>query len=234
MKNVFIIIFLVANFIKIQAQNEIGSKPRPILPPKTLIFNIKKSNTNTAFPKQTNTPITKIAIPNLFQNPNLNAKQSFLKVPKIELKGNFSMSTKNDFANPSDEIKNKLNSKNKLEAEMPIMVYRKNQNLGSFKTKSKKIRVLFRDFGEVDGDVIKTLLNDIVIIPEVELKDDFFEFEIQLLQGFNKIDIQALTQGLYGPNTAEYQILDEKNNVISASQWNLGTGFKATVVITKE
>jgi hypothetical protein len=234
MKQIFVVFLLVTSLPKSFAQSEIGTKARPILPPKTLIINIKNNNTTTALPKQTNNAITKITIPNILQNPNLNTKQNFLKVPKIELKGNFSMSSKNDFANPSDEITNKLNSKSNGETEMPSIVYRKNQNLGSYKTKSNKIIILYRDFGEVDGDRIKTSLNDKIILPEVELKGSFFEFEIKLTDGFNKIDIEALNQGLYGPNTAEYQILDEKNNVISASQWNLGTGFKATVVITKE
>ncbi len=233
MKQIFIVFFLFTSFFKSFAQSEIGTKAKPILPPKALIINIKNNNTITAFPKITK-PIAKITIPNILQNPNLNAKQNFLKVPKIELKGNFSMGSKNDFANPSDEITNKLNSKSNGEAQMPSIVYRKNQNLGSYKTKSNKVTILYRDFGEVDGDRIKTSLNDKIILPEVELKGSFFEFEIKLTDGFNKIDIEALNQGLYGPNTAEYQILDEKNNVISASQWNLGTGFKATVVITKE
>jgi hypothetical protein len=53
------------------------------------------------------------------------------------------------------------------------------------------------------------------------------------LKGFNKIDFEALNQRSSGPNTAEFQIYDDNGGLISASQWNLGTGFKATIVVTK-
>jgi len=43
-----------------------------------------------------------------------------------------------------------------------------------------------------------------------------------------------LNQGESGPNTAEFQILDEHGNVISSNQWNLATGVKATIILIKE
>jgi hypothetical protein len=55
-----------------------------------------------------------------------------------------------------------------------------------------------------------------------------------LEKGFNKIDFEALNQGSSGPNTAQFQIFDDKGVLISSSQWNLGTGFKATIVLVKE
>jgi hypothetical protein len=68
----------------------------------------------------------------------------------------------------------------------------------------------------------------------VNLDSNFQGFEIVLEKGFNKIDFEALNQGSSGPNTAEFQIYDDNGGLISASQWNLGTGFKATIIVTKE
>ena len=44
----------------------------------------------------------------------------------------------------------------------------------------------------------------------------------------------ALNQGESGPNTAEFQVYDDKGNLVSSKQWNLLTGVKATIVVTKE
>ena len=46
--------------------------------------------------------------------------------------------------------------------------------------------------------------------------------------------ISPLNQGYSGPNTAEFKIYDDKGELISANQWNLATGFKATIIIVKE
>ena len=53
-------------------------------------------------------------------------------------------------------------------------------------------------------------------------------------KGFNKIDFEALNQGTAGPNTAEFRVYDDQGLLVSANQWNLATGFKATIIIVKE
>jgi hypothetical protein len=147
------------------------------------------------------------------------------------LSSGFSMTPTNKFVNPGDLVKDRLNKKADNEDQI---VYRRNQDLGNFKTKSLTAKVSYRDYGEVDGDVIRVLLNDKAIATGITLDNQFEGFEITLLEGFNKIDFEALNQGRLGPNTAEFQIYDDKGTLISASQWNLGTGFKATIIITKE
>ena len=52
--------------------------------------------------------------------------------------------------------------------------------------------------------------------------------------GFNKIDFQALNQGESGPNTAELHVYDDNGVLVSAHEWNLLTGYKATVIVVKE
>ena len=77
-------------------------------------------------------------------------------------------------------------------------------------------------------------INDILIQSNILLEGDFQQFEISLKKGFNKIDIEAINQGTSGPNTAEFQVYDEKGGLISQNQWNLATGYKASIVVVRE
>jgi len=112
--------------------------------------------------------------------------------------------------------------------------YRRNQYLGSFKTKEFISTIRFRDAAFVDGDKVKIYLNDKVIEPEVTLDGGFKEYKITLKPGINKIDFEALNEGFASPNTAEFQIFDAKGAVITSQQWNVGTGYKAAVIIVNQ
>ena len=112
--------------------------------------------------------------------------------------------------------------------------YRRNQYLGGFKTQSFTATVRYRDAAFVDGDKIRVLLNDKVIQPEVIMDGEFNGFKIDLTDGINKIDFEALNEGSSSPNTAEFQVYDDKGTVIESSQWNVGTGYKATILLLKE
>lgn len=206
-------------------------------------FKAIKPKTNTVKPKEdknipppTNLPkldIPKIKAPNALTETNIfgtkpKPNNSF-EIGTAE--NHFSMTPTNKFVNPGDKVVARLNKKGDNEDQI---VYRRNQNLGEFRTKSLTARVTYRDYGEVDGDEIRVLLNEKSIASGVMLDSNFNGFVIKLVDGFNKIDFEAVTQGRLGPNTAEFQIYDDKGVLISASQWNLGTGFKATIIITKE
>ncbi len=217
-----------------KAFGQIEFKPQftPIKP-KTGIVKPKSEND---IPPPTNLPkleLPKIVAPNVLKETNIfgtkpKPNNSFeIGTPE----NNFSMTPKNKFVNPGYKVLARLNKKADNEDQI---VYRRNQNLGDFKTKSLTAKVTYRDYGEVDGDEIKVIHNDKTIQTGIFLDSNFKGFEITLVNGFNKIDFEALTQGRLGPNTAEFQLYDDKGNLISASQWNLGTGFKATIIITKE
>ena len=92
----------------------------------------------------------------------------------------------------------------------------------------------YRDAAFVDGDKIRVYLNDKMIQPEVLLDGEFKGFQITLEKGINRIDFEALNEGFAPPNTAEFQVFDDKGNIISASQWNIGIGYKATIIVTKD
>ncbi|MEN2401081.1 hypothetical protein GKZ90_0014940 [Flavobacterium sp. MC2016-06] len=122
----------------------------------------------------------------------------------------------------------------KKEANVEGIFYRRNQYLGGFKTNSFTSTVRYRDAAFVDGDKIKVYLNDKIIEPEVSLDGEYKGFKITLVPGMNKIDFEALNEGFASPNTAEFQVYDDKGAVITSSQWNVGTGYKATILLLKE
>jgi len=209
-------------------QSEFNSKFK-VIPP----LNVKPKTETTPPPDVPKLDIPKIVAPNIFTETNIfNTKAKPNNSFQIGLPENsFSMTPNNKFVNPGDKIVAKMNKKADSEDQI---VYRRNQNLGDFKTKSLTARVSYRDYGIMDGDAIRVSLNDKTIATGIILNNDFQGFEITLVDGFNKIDFEALNQGSLGPNTAEFQVYDDKGKIISASQWNLGTGFKATIIITKE
>jgi hypothetical protein len=141
------------------------------------------------------------------------------------------LTLKNDFKNPGLVYQNKLNKSGDGEVSQ---AFRKNQYLGDFKTKALFLKILCRDNEFVDGDRVRIYINDLIIQENVLLEGVFQEFEMALKKGFNKIDIEALNQGTSGPNTAEFQVYDDKGKLISANQWNLSTGFKATIIVVKD
>ena len=205
---------------------EFNSKFKPIPP-----ANVKPKLKKETLPLPGDLP--KIVAPNLFKETNiLSTKPKTNNSFEIGTPENhFSMTPTSKFVNPGDLVKDRLNKKADNEDQI---VFRRNQDLGSFKTKSLTAKLSYRDYGEVDGDEIRVLINDRTIETGIYLDSDFKGFEITLVDGFNKIDFEALNQGKLGPNTAEFRIYDDKGELISSSQWNLGTGFKATIIITKE
>jgi hypothetical protein len=170
-------------------------------------------------PKNKNIKVDKVIppkadLPKIMAPKVIKKQENFLDVPKI------------NYVNP-EKITKKAESSE-------VVNYKKNQNLGTFKTGSLTAKVRYRDAAYVDGDKIRVYLNDKVIKYEVVLDGDFKGFEIKLEKGVNKIDFEALNEGFAPPNTAEFQVYDDKGGIISANQWNLGIDFKATLILMKE
>lgn len=219
MKRILFLLLLLGWSYSGQAQSEFSSKFKAI-PPKNNTPKIKK----TTPPKIDIPPISSPNTPKVV-NPNPIVTEPSL--PEKEI----SLIPKNEFINPGDVIRDKFNKK---EPNPEGVVYRRNQDLGSFPTGSVSAKVMYRDAAYVDGDLIRVYLNDKVIQNQVYLDSNYKGFEIVLEKGFNKIDFEAINQGSSGPNTAEFKVYDDKGALISASQWNLGTGFKATIILVKE
>ena len=106
--------------------------------------------------------------------------------------------------------------------------------LGKLETDSKTIRIVCRDHSYVDGDRVKLYVNDVVIRRSITLEAGYYTIDIQLKEGFNRVDIEALNQGSSGPNTAEFKVLDENGRLLASKEWNILTGYIATLVVMKQ
>ncbi len=181
----------------------------------------EKSTNNNEYSISKPFEITKFKTPTkIYSPPTLNTPNKF-NTPKSDFK-------------PGKIYADKLNKINGNEENSDFKLYRKNMFLGDFKVNSKKIGIFYRDFGLVDGDLIRVWVNDKIVMQEIFLGSNFEKLDLELGKGINKIDFEALTQGTSGPNTAEFKIYDDSEKLVSENMWNLGTGFKATVIINKE
>lgn len=112
--------------------------------------------------------------------------------------------------------------------------YKTTGYLGDFKTNSAFVRLACRDHEYVDGDRVRIYLNDSIVVYDIILEAGFKGIDIPLQKGFNKIDFQALNQGTSGPNTAELRVYNDKGELMSANEWLLNTGGKATMIVVKD
>ncbi|MDA0773993.1 MAG: hypothetical protein O2914_04975 [Bacteroidetes bacterium] len=167
--------------------------------------------------------------------------KSLLKDPfeknELEIEKNNLNIEREKFEDPGQRYLSKLNNKLKSqegESSKNPNQFKNDQYLGDFRIGSKVVRVIFRDHEYPDGDRVQILLNDKVVVANVLLQESFKGFNIELQEGFNRIDFVALNQGESGPNTAEVQVYNEAGELQAADRWNLATGVKATYVIIKE
>ena len=89
------------------------------------------------------------------------------------------------FLNPNQQYLSRLKSpEDKKDSNM----YRQNQYLGDFKLNGNSVQIMFRDHEYFDGDRVRILINDVVIVENVLLENSFKGLNYKLLSGFNKID----------------------------------------------
>lgn len=108
-----------------------------------------------------------------------------------------------------------------------------NQFIGEIRSKTKRIRIVCFDHGQEDGDRVQILNNTHVISRDLYLTNAKKEIIVNLNFGMNRIDFKALSEGSNSPNTATFAIYDDSGKLISEKQWNILTGFTATLLITK-
>lgn len=108
------------------------------------------------------------------------------------------------------------------------------QYLGDFKTNAKFVGIVARDHEYVDGDRVKIYVNGVVVEHNLLLSGSFKGVNIDLIEGFNRLDFEALNQGSSGPNTAQVVVTDEAGKVLHNNRWNLSTGSKASLIVVKE
>ena len=167
--------------------------------------------------------------------PDYLKKDFFSKNPALErskgFENNIQMENEEAFINPGDAYLKKLNS-NKSEGSAPK--FKADQYLGDFISSTENVRIVFRDHQEPDGDRVQIRFNDDIIYPNILLTQRYKKMDVELMDGFNKIDFVALNQGESGPNTAEVRVYDDDGNVMMSNLWNLATGSKATFIVVKQ
>jgi len=173
-------------------------------------------------------PKTKTVLPNVtLLNPNAF---TIKKEEKKDLPKGMMNQNNEYFLNPGDAYVKKLNK----EKEKNPNNYLGDAYLGDIATVSDAANIVCRDFEYVDGDRVRIMVNDEVVVQNLTLDSTFRGINLKLGEGFNKIDFIALNQGDSGPNTAELRIYDDNKKLISSNQWNLATGAKATLIIVKK
>lgn len=172
------------------------------------------------------------------QNDQFSGVKSPKVVGKLEMpKREFSMFPQEEFGNPGELYTKKLD---KIEKTLLPEGHGENAGLkedaywGDYKTTAKSIRVMYRDYSAIDGDLLRVYVNGDIIQPRAYLTQGFSGFKLDLKDGLNEIVFQAINTGSSGPNTAEYRIVDENDKRISNKVWALAAGVKVTVVIVKE
>jgi hypothetical protein len=104
---------------------------------------------------------------------------------------------------------------------------------GDFRVNSENITLYCRDHMYVDGDRVRVILNGEIVEYDIFLTNQNKEIRIKLKEGINKVEVIALNQGTSGPNTAAFEVFDDKGYSILNNIWNLGTGVKASFVIIR-
>jgi hypothetical protein len=106
--------------------------------------------------------------------------------------------------------------------------------LGDVKSSGNFIGIVCRDHQYVDGDLIEITVNGVVVEPKMFLTGAFKGVNVDLKEGFNRVEFKALNEGSSSPNTAQINAYDDTGKLIFANQWTLSAGSKATFIVTKE
>tara|TARA_Y100001935_G_scaffold113574_1_gene94169 strand:- start:820 stop:1434 length:615 start_codon:yes stop_codon:yes gene_type:complete len=185
-------------------------------------FENRNRNVDVAPPKtKTILPLVTPVNPNAF---------TIKKEEKKDLPKGMMNKSNEYFLNPGDSYVKRLNK----EKEKNPNNYLGDAYLGDVATVSDAANIVCRDFEYVDGDRVRIMVNDEIVVQNLTLDSRFRGINLKLGEGFNKIDFIALNQGDSGPNTAELRIYDDNKKLISSNQWNLATGAKATLIIVKK
>tara|TARA_B110000091_G_scaffold204092_1_gene238368 strand:+ start:1908 stop:2579 length:672 start_codon:yes stop_codon:yes gene_type:complete len=168
----------------------------------------------------------------------LNGTQGFKKAYDSEKEKLKKRHEKDNLKNKGILTQAKLNEQRFLKSFKKIngryIIPKIDQDLGSFRTDSKSVNIICRDYQYPDGDRVVILVNDIPVVYNIILQKNYQKFNIPLEVGINKIAFKALNQGTSGPNTAAFKVYNDAGMLLSSNEWNLATGAQATIVIAKD
>ncbi len=106
--------------------------------------------------------------------------------------------------------------------------------LGEIRTGKATLQMTLWDPRLEDGDRVRIWLNDKILIKDMYLTNAAQGFPIPLVQGFNKIEVEALNQGYSAPNTSGIVIRDDEGNVMEQKICMINAGVKSLLIVIKE
>jgi|TARA_R110000868_G_scaffold50316_5_gene160902 hypothetical protein len=226
-----ILIFIAA---KGNAQMEFGKKFKSIPPLDTGI------KTKSVAPKPETKP--DIIAPDLFKKPELKLPSTDFRIGDPDP---ISMTRTSEFINPGDVVRDKMNKnieksliKEGLKEDTSYLNV-KDLDFGVITTNSKSLVIRVRDYGAIDGDLIKASIihNYIstVLAPSLYLESTFKDIKVDLQNGINKLELEALNRGTLGGNTGAFYIYDAEGNLLLSDLWNnFDKGVKSKFTFIKE
>ena len=218
MRNYFLFFFLFFIVFKGFSQFELPKKTLRIVPMTNSSGKIAPTSSRA------------ITYPSIFDKKDkLLQGVSILKKQPEEGKSIFE---KEHFESPAQEYTDKMNQQMKKEGISKEIV-NSDFFFGEFKVTTFKLNVGCRDYGQIDGDMVAIWLNDKMVEPKIDLESGYKKYEIELKEGLNTIQIEALNTGSLFPNTGQFLFLDGNNKLVTNQMWNLNTGYKAIVKIRK-
>lgn len=243
MKHILFFILILGITSKAFGQAEFNTKFRAIKPQTTTVKPKEKKD----IPPPTNLPkldIPKIVAPNVFKETNIyGTKPKPNNSFAIGLAENhFSMIGNNKFQHKLGDVYQSKMTKD-LDKTMVreglkednSSLDRANRFLGDYKTKSKFLVVKYRDYIQIDGDLINVYLNDRLIESQLYLYSQLDEFKIPLQMGINNVEFVVASQGTSGGNTAEIHVIDDAGKPMTDEYWNnLALGTRIKLIVIKE
>lgn len=217
MKTKLLVLLFLFQFVSVLAQ-------------KDTPFKTSKLKLNWDEPAKVDTESNSIKLP---YKSIFDKDESYLKRYSIlnQKKGVESvMVQKNEFKNPGDKIKDKLNNKSSVTVDLC-------ENctfLGSYKVSSRFVKIFCWDYQEFDEDLISILHNREEKAINFMITEGGREIILDLINGENIIDFKALNEGLQSPNTAAFIIYDDVGNIVAKSQWLLLTGETARIAVINQ
>jgi len=224
----FNLFFIFTLILTLSSSAQIDSENKSIIIPAEEVEDSKEDNELIIMPVEKNSA-----------EPDKNEKNEIV-LPKVEKlpvaeRKNFSMTKKNEFRNPAELYQKQLKNALKLkdDDERRHNGSEVTQFLGEYSTRAKRVNIIYRDHQAEDGDLIRVHVNGEIVQSRVLLQNHSKGFFLNLTPGDNIIEFEALNQGSSGPNTAEFQVLDDNGNPFIINRWNLATGVKATITVVK-
>lgn len=110
-----------------------------------------------------------------------------------------------------------------------------NFDFGNFETTSNTAILSFSDDGsKLDGDAIRIIINDIIVVNKAVLSRQLEIYTINLELGFNKIEVEAVDEGTFKPASMFLSIQDGDYVLFRKKSYPLSIGSKAKIVIVKK